>query len=115
LLLRRVHQAASGGRRVLALPTNSAPDARRLRRAALPTAADLLEDLHRTAADRGRDPFGRLLPADTDRFALAWLAAAVYADELSRALCAAAWGADPSADPSADTPVSPVGTAGSPV
>ncbi|MGI5253794.1 hypothetical protein [Actinacidiphila glaucinigra] len=98
LLLRRVHQAASGGRRVLALPTSPAPDARRLRRAALPTAADLIDDLHRAAADRGRDAFGRLLPADTERFALAWLAAAVYSDELSRALCAAAWGADPSAD-----------------
>ncbi|WP_326571330.1 SWIM zinc finger family protein [Actinacidiphila glaucinigra] len=114
LLLRRVHQAASGGRRVLALPTSSAPDARRLRRAALPTAADLVDDIHRAAADRGRDAFGRLLPADTDRFALAWLAAAVYADELSRALCAAAWGADPSADPSADARVPPVGAVGSP-
>ncbi|MDX2648193.1 SWIM zinc finger family protein [Streptomyces sp. PA03-1a] len=114
LLLRRVHQAASGGRRVLALPTNSASDARRLRRAALPTAADLLQDLDRAAADRGRDPFGRLLPADTDRFALAWLAAAVYADELSRALCAATWSADPSADPSAAA-VSPAGAAGGPV
>ncbi|MEU0185572.1 hypothetical protein ABZ312_31050 [Streptomyces sp. NPDC006207] len=114
LLLRRVHQAASGGRRVLALPTNSASDARRLRRAALPTAADLLQDLDRAAADRGRDPFGRLLPADTDRFALAWLAAAVYVDELSRALCAAAWSADPSADPSAAA-VSPAGAAGGPV
>lgn len=114
LLLRRVHQAASGGRRVLALPTSSAPDARRLRRVALPTAADLVDDIHRAAADRGRDAFGRLLPADTDRFALAWLAAAVYADELSRALCAAAWGADPSADPSADARVPPVGAVGSP-
>lgn len=114
LLLRRVHQAASGGRRVLALPTSSAPDARRLRRAALPTAADLVDDIHRAAADRGRDAFGRLLPADTERFALAWLAAAVYADELSRALCAAAWGADPSADPSADARVPPVGAVGSP-
>ncbi|MFE2542764.1 hypothetical protein [Actinacidiphila glaucinigra] len=111
LLLRRVHQAASGGRRVLALPTSSSPDTRRLRRAALPTAADLIDDLHRAAADRGRDAFGRLLPADTERFALAWLAAAVYSDELSRALCAAAWGADPSAD----APAPPVGAVGSPV
>ncbi|MFF7674258.1 hypothetical protein [Actinacidiphila glaucinigra] len=110
LLLRRVHQAASGGRRVLALPTSSAPDTRRLRRAALPTAADLIDDLHRAAADRGRDAFGRLLPADTERFALAWLAAAVYSDELSRALCAAAWGADPSAD----APVPSAGAVGSP-
>lgn len=109
LLLRRVHQAASGGRRVLALPTDSATDARRLRRAALPTAADLVEDLCHAAADRGRDSFGRLLPADTERFALAWLAAAVYSDELSRRLCAAAWGADPSAD----APASLVGTVGS--
>ncbi|SNT48732.1 hypothetical protein [Actinacidiphila glaucinigra] len=111
LLLRRVHQAASGGRRVLALPTSSSPDTRRLRRAALPTAADLIDDLHRAAADRGRDAFGRLLPADTERFALAWLAAAVYSDELSRALCAAAWGADPSAE----APAPPVGAVGSPV
>ncbi|WP_329184365.1 hypothetical protein [Actinacidiphila glaucinigra] len=110
LLLRRVQQAASGGRRVLALPTSSAPDSRRLRRAALPTAADLIDDLHRAAADRGRDAFGRLLPADTERFALAWLAAAVYSDELSRALCAAAWGADPSAD----APVPSAGAVGGP-
>ncbi|MGW3243478.1 hypothetical protein [Streptomyces sp. NPDC001070] len=109
LLLRRVHQAASGGRRVLALPTNVGADARRLRRAALPTAADLLDDLHQAAADRGRDPFGRLLPADTDRFARAWLAAATYADELSRALCASAWGAEPYLD----APVSPAGVVGS--
>ncbi|MEV6765720.1 hypothetical protein AB0N16_34835 [Streptomyces sp. NPDC051105] len=43
------------------------------------------------AADRSRDVFGRLLPADTGRFARAWLTAARYAHEVDRALCAAAW------------------------
>ncbi|GHB27896.1 hypothetical protein GCM10010377_17490 [Streptomyces viridiviolaceus] len=93
LLRRRVHQAASGGRRVLALPGNRDADAARLRRHGLATAGDLLDELHAAAADRSRDPFGRLLPADTARFGRAWLAAAVYTEELDRALCAAAWDA----------------------
>ncbi|WP_189310638.1 hypothetical protein [Streptomyces brasiliensis] len=91
LLRRRVHQAASGGRRVLAFPGSAASDDRRLSDRGLATAADLLDDLHAAAADRARDPFGRLLPADTDRFARAWLAAARYTEEIDRALCAAAW------------------------
>ncbi|WP_228973062.1 hypothetical protein [Streptomyces sp. DH12] len=94
LLRRRVHQAVSGGRRMLALDRDAAADARHLRRQGLPTAADLLDRLHAAAADRGRDPFGRLLPADTGHFARSWLAAAVYADEVDRALCAAAWGGE---------------------
>ncbi|MFI7500797.1 hypothetical protein ACIBVL_20300 [Streptomyces sp. NPDC049687] len=93
LLRRRVHQAVSGGRRVLAFPGGGAGDGARLRSAGLATAAGLLDGLHAGAADRTRDAFGRLLPADTDRFAEAWLAAAVYTDEVERALCAAAWGA----------------------
>ncbi|KOT39127.1 hypothetical protein ADK41_14690 [Streptomyces caelestis] len=93
LLRRRVHQAVPGGRRVLALAGNRPGDGTRLRRLGLATAGDLLDDLHAAAADRSRDPFGRLLPADTGRFARAWLAAAVYTDEVERALCAAAWGA----------------------
>lgn len=93
LLCRRVHQAVSGGRRVLAVHASTSGDAARLRRCGLATAADLLEALHAAAADRSRDPFGRLLPADTGRFARSWLAAAVYADEVERALCAQAWGA----------------------
>ncbi|MER6616163.1 hypothetical protein [Streptomyces xantholiticus] len=91
LLRRRVHQAVSGGRRVLAFPGSGAADSARLRRLGLATAGDLLDDLHDAAADRSRDAFGRLLPADTDRFARAWLAAAVYTDEVERSLCAAAW------------------------
>jgi hypothetical protein len=93
LLRRRVHQAVSGGRRVLAFPGSGAGDGGRLRRVGLATAGDLLDDLRAAAADRSRDAFGRLLPADTDRFARSWLAAAVYTAEVERALCAAAWGA----------------------
>ncbi|MEV5956067.1 hypothetical protein AB0M11_20230 [Streptomyces sp. NPDC051987] len=91
LLRRRVGQAASGGRRVLAFPGDSAADARRLRRHGLGTAGDVLDELLAAAADRSRDAFGRLLPADTGRFARAWLTAARYTDEVDRLLCAAAW------------------------
>ncbi|MFE6823542.1 hypothetical protein [Streptomyces sp. NPDC057690] len=94
LLRRRVHQAVSGGRRVLGFPDSGAGDGGQLRRVGLATAGELLGELRSAAADRSRDAFGRLLPADTGRFAHAWLAAAVYTDEVERALCAAAWGAD---------------------
>ncbi|CCK31922.1 hypothetical protein BN159_7543 [Streptomyces davaonensis JCM 4913] len=97
LLRRRVHQAASGGRRVLAFPGDSASDSRRLRGTGFPTAGELLDELHAAAADRGRDSFGRLVPADLDRFGHAWLAAAHYTTEIDRSLCAAAWGAEPTA------------------
>lgn len=92
LLRRRVHQAVSGGRRVLAFPGSRESEAARLRRYGLGTAGELLAELHDTAAQRARDPFGRLLPADTGRFARAWLGAALYTEEVDRALCAAAWG-----------------------
>ncbi|MEU6339602.1 hypothetical protein ABZ883_01420 [Streptomyces sp. NPDC046977] len=95
LLQRRVHQAVSGGRRVLALPSTAPTDAQRLRRAGLATGAGLLTHLHDRAATRDRDAFGRLLPTDPTHFADAWLAAATYTAEVDRALCAAAWGADP--------------------
>ncbi|MFC5256755.1 hypothetical protein [Streptomyces cinereospinus] len=100
LLRRRVHQAVAGGRRVLAFSRSGPGDGTRLRRAGLATAADLLDGLHGAAADRSRDAFGRLLPADTDRFARAWLAAALYTDAAERALCADAWGATAAAAPS---------------
>ncbi|GHI09561.1 hypothetical protein AQI88_27835 [Streptomyces cellostaticus] len=93
LLRRRVQQAASGGRLVLSFSGNTAADVQRLSGHGLATAGDLLDELHAAAAERSRDVFGRLLPADTDRFAGAWLAAARYAEEVDRALCAAAWGA----------------------
>ncbi|MGW4909255.1 hypothetical protein [Streptomyces sp. NPDC004270] len=91
LLRRRVEQAASGGRRVLAFPGNAAVDTRRLHGHGLATAGDILDELLAAAADRSRDVFGRLLPADPGRFARAWLTAARYAGEVDRALCAAAW------------------------
>lgn len=72
LLRRRVQPAASGGRRVPAFPGAGAADDRRLRENGLATAAHLLDDLLAATADRARDPFGRLLPADTGRFARAW-------------------------------------------
>ncbi|MCX4911569.1 hypothetical protein [Streptomyces sp. NBC_00878] len=100
LLRRRVHQAASAGRRVLAFPGDSAADSRRLGRSGLACAGDLLDELHSAAADRSRDVFGRLVPADINRFARAWLAAAHYTEEVDRALCAAAWGGDPALPPS---------------
>ncbi|MEV8066689.1 hypothetical protein AB0P32_11185 [Streptomyces sp. NPDC085995] len=93
LLRRRVHQAVSGGRPVLASARGGAGDGDRLRRNGLATAAALLGELHAAAADRTRDAFGRLLPADPDRFARAWLAAAVYTETVERALCADGWGA----------------------
>ncbi|CAM5662954.1 hypothetical protein [Streptomyces aurantiogriseus] len=99
LLRRRVHQAVSGGRRVLAFPGGGSGDGARLRRLGLGTAGDLLDELHAAAADRSRDAFGRLLPADMDRFARAWLAAAVYTDAVERGLCAGAWGASSEAIP----------------
>ncbi|WP_129310885.1 hypothetical protein [Streptomyces sp. L2] len=92
LLRRRVHQAASGSRRVLSFPGRTGADARRLSRDGLATAGDILEELNAAAAERDRDHFGRLRPADPDRFARAWLAAAHYTDAVDRALCAAAWG-----------------------
>ncbi|MFI6357209.1 hypothetical protein ACIBJF_32205 [Streptomyces sp. NPDC050743] len=91
LLRRRVQQAVSGGRRVLSLAGDTAADARRLSRSGLATAGSLLEELHAAAAERSRDVFGRLLPADPGRFARAWLAAARYTEEVDRALCVAAW------------------------
>jgi hypothetical protein len=93
LLRRRVLQAVSGGRRVLAFSRGDTGDGARLRRLGLATAGDLLDALHSTAAHRSRDTFGRLLPSDTTPFAHAWLAAAVYTDTVERALCANAWGA----------------------
>ncbi|MEV7976648.1 hypothetical protein [Streptomyces sp. NPDC086519] len=91
LLRRRIEQSASGGRRVLAFPGDSAADARRLHRHGLGTAGDILDELLAAAAERSRDAFGRLLAADTRRFARAWLTAARYMDEVDRMLCAAAW------------------------
>ncbi|MGW1228529.1 hypothetical protein [Streptomyces sp. NPDC002530] len=95
LLERRVEQAVTAGRAALGMLGGLGEESRRIRRGGLPTAAGLLTALGASAAERGRDSFGRLLPADTDGFATHWLAAARYAAAVSEALCAAAWDPDP--------------------
>ncbi|WTW96906.1 hypothetical protein OG216_27665 [Streptomycetaceae bacterium NBC_01309] len=92
LVHRQVERAVAGGRPAVALAGTLARDTARLRHDGLTTGADLLEHLAASAADRGRDVFGRLLPADTDRLARAWLATAAYARAVDAALTAHAWG-----------------------
>ncbi|MGW1152259.1 hypothetical protein ACWD45_13385 [Streptomyces rubiginosohelvolus] len=93
LLERRVEQTVPAGRAALGLLSDVTAEARRIRRGGLPTAAALLTALCASAAQRDRDLFGRLLPADTDGFAAYWLAAARYTAAVSESLCAAAWNA----------------------
>ncbi|MFJ4096469.1 hypothetical protein ACIPYS_33255 [Kitasatospora sp. NPDC089913] len=92
LLSRRVEQAVTGGRAVLALGTGAAQaDRARLRSAGLATGASLLEGLLGAAMDQPRDVFGRVVTDDHRAFAAAWSAAAWYEEELASALCATAW------------------------
>ncbi|HSA50966.1 MAG TPA: hypothetical protein VLH10_12770, partial [Yinghuangia sp.] len=91
LMHRHIERALSGGRPAVAVSGSLARDTARLRRDGFGTAADLLEHLVAAAADRGRDVFGRLLPADTDRLARCWLAAAAYVRAVDAALTAHAW------------------------
>ncbi|MET7871112.1 hypothetical protein [Streptomyces cyaneofuscatus] len=97
LLERRVEQTVPAGRATLGMLGDVTAEARRLRRAGLPTAAGLLTALRASAARRERDLFGRLLPADTDGFAAHWLAAARYTAAVAESLCAAAWEPGPGA------------------
>ncbi|MFJ9637892.1 hypothetical protein [Streptomyces sp. NPDC101178] len=97
LLERRVEQTVPAGRAALGMLGDVTAEARRLRRAGLPTAAGLLTALRASAARRERDLFGRLLPADTDGFAAHWLAAARYTAAVTESLCAAAWEPGPAA------------------
>ncbi|MFJ8922183.1 hypothetical protein ACIREK_22250 [Streptomyces sp. NPDC102415] len=91
LLERRVEQTVPAGRATLGMLGDVSAEAHRLRRAGLPTAAGLLTALCASAAQRARDAFGRLLPADTDGFATHWLAAARYTSAVSESLCTTAW------------------------
>ncbi|UGQ14644.1 hypothetical protein LO772_14270 [Yinghuangia sp. ASG 101] len=91
LVHRHIERALSGGRPAVALAGSLSRDTARLRRDGFGTAADLLEHLVAAAADRDRDVFGRLLPADTDRLARCWLATAAYARAVNAALTAHAW------------------------
>lgn len=104
LLERRVEQTVPAGRAALGLLSDVTAETRRIRRGGLPTAAALLTALCASAAQRDRDLFGRLLPADTDGFAAYWLAAARYTAAVSESLCAAAWNAT-EGDPVAVPPV----------
>ncbi|MEU0623205.1 hypothetical protein ABZ329_20445 [Streptomyces rubiginosohelvolus] len=104
LLERRVEQTVPAGRAALGLLSDVTAETRRIRRGGLPTAAALLTALCASAAQRDRDLFGRLLPADTDGFAAYWLAAARYTAAVSESLCAAAWNAT-DGDPVAVPPV----------
>ncbi|MFJ7416636.1 hypothetical protein ACIQWZ_38435 [Streptomyces sp. NPDC098077] len=91
LLERRVEQTVPAGRAALGMLGDVTAETRRIRRAGLPTAAGLLTALCASAARRDRDLFGRLLPADTDGFAVHWLAAARYTAAVAESLCSAAW------------------------
>lgn len=92
LLSRAVARAVAGGRTVTAVACDPGLPAR-LRAVGLGTASECARVLAAAAADRRPDALGRLLHADADAFAAAWLAAAVYTAAASRALLADAWGA----------------------
>jgi hypothetical protein len=91
LLERRVEQTVLAGRAALGMLGDVTAETGHIRRAGLPTAAGLLTALCTSAAQRGRDHFGRLLPADADGFATYWLTAARYTAAVTEALCVAAW------------------------
>ncbi|MFH8391407.1 hypothetical protein [Streptomyces sp. NPDC018036] len=93
-LRQRVEVAVSGGRRAVAQPARDGDprgDGAALRRGGFPTAADLATGLAAEADRRTRDVFGRTGEADPDRYARAWLAAAVYLAGVERALVRATW------------------------
>ncbi|MFF2364206.1 hypothetical protein ACFVU0_16060 [Streptomyces sp. NPDC058122] len=93
-LRRLVEVAVSGGRRAVAEPARDGDlrgDGAALRRGGFPTAADLAAGLTAEADRRTRDVFGRTGGADPDRYARAWLAAAVYLAGVERALVQATW------------------------
>jgi hypothetical protein len=88
-----VELAVAGGRGTVAeFAGSSAPHVTHLRRAGLRSAADRAAALAAEADRRGRDVFGRLTDPDPDRYARAWLAAAVQLAATERALVRASWG-----------------------
>jgi len=89
LFRHRVERAVSGGRAALRAPSSA--DADRLAASHLPYGATLLTNLHDAAHRRTRDVFGRLNPVDSDRLAVAWLAAALYVAGARRHLVLAGW------------------------
>ncbi|MGW3074261.1 hypothetical protein [Kitasatospora sp. NPDC001132] len=98
VLARRVEQTVTTGRHALAPSgASAAADRALLRAAGLATAAELLDGLRAGAAHRQRDVFGRIVTDDHGAFAIAWLTAASYTEELAAALCAAAWSGEEAA------------------
>jgi hypothetical protein len=79
LLARRVERAVESGRSVTA---GDRRDSERMRSAAMPTAAQLVEALD-AACQVSRDVFGRATPGSADAFARAWLEAAVYVNAVT--------------------------------
>jgi hypothetical protein len=91
---RMVELAVTGGRRAVAEPARNGDvrgDGAALRRTGFPAAADLSAALATEADRRTRDVFGRIGEADPDRYAKAWLAAALYLTSTERALVRATW------------------------
>jgi hypothetical protein len=93
-LRRLIEVAVSGGRRAVAEPARDGDRSgggAAMRRGGFHTAADLAADLTAEADRRTRDVFGRTGDADPDRYARAWLAAAVYLTGVERALIETTW------------------------
>lgn len=91
---RLVELAVAGGRRAVAEPARDGDrqgSAAALRRGGLATMADLATALTAEADRRTRDTFGRLSTPDADRYALAWLSAAIHLAGAERALVRATW------------------------
>jgi hypothetical protein len=87
-----VELAVAGGRRTVAeFARTSAPHIAHLRRSGLHAAADRAAALAAESDRRGRDVFGRLHDPDPDRYAQAWLAAALQLAATERALVRASW------------------------
>ncbi|MFC7330486.1 hypothetical protein [Marinactinospora rubrisoli] len=89
---RTLRRLAEGGRAAL---IGAGATAARLRRAHLPTAADLLAELAAAARERRRTATGESVAPGPDRLALAWLAAMTYADAARASLDQRAWLAVP--------------------
>ncbi|WP_329423516.1 hypothetical protein OG339_23905 [Streptosporangium sp. NBC_01495] len=91
---RLVELAVSGGRRAVAESArggDSLAQRAPLRRAGFETSATLVAALTEEADRRTRDVFGRLVDSGGDRYAWAWLAAAVHLTATERALVRASW------------------------
>ncbi|MFJ1706047.1 hypothetical protein [Kitasatospora sp. NPDC088346] len=91
---RLVELAVTGGRRAAAEAARSGDprtDAAALRRTGFHGAADLATALAGEADRRHRDVFGRLGDPGADRYASAWLAAAVHLTSAERGVVRATW------------------------